>query len=307
MAIVVRWADTARDRWTSALIVRDTTEGAKEPEVVAQAGADAPAWSPDGRWLAHLLREPGQPGVSLALWSAADRTVRPLARGLRAAGHPMWSPDGTRVAFVAAEDNGGEAPGRAPHVVRDLGYKIDGVGLVPKARRHLHTADIATGDVRQLTRGAFDVHGPAWSPDGAALSLGVSRPAGDVPWPLADVCLADAATGELRHLVDWGGTVVWTGWTRSVRSCSRGSATQAPVSIPACTASLTTRTENPSTSSPDSGGGWSPPHAAPHPPRSSSAPGTSCSAHGRPGAPGCTGPRREAAGRRPGSAATPPW
>ncbi|MFI0976585.1 S9 family peptidase [Streptomyces sp. NPDC021093] len=247
VAIVVRRADESADRWTSTLTVQSVTEredegegeGASEPEVVAPAGADAPCWSPDGRWLAHLGREAGRPGTSLLLWSATEHSVRSLAGGLKAVSHLMWSPDGTELAFVAAaedETETGSTRNGSPRVIKDLGYKIDGVGLVPEARRHLHVVrpDTSGGssrgasEVRQLTHGSFDVHAPAWSPDGETISLGVSRPADREAWPLADVYALHRATGDLRPVSDWGGTVVWTGWTPDGRVVFAGQPTPGP-------------------------------------------------------------------------------
>ncbi|MFE4946693.1 prolyl oligopeptidase family serine peptidase [Streptomyces sp. NPDC056641] len=220
MAITVRGADESKDRWTSSLIVKSTADEAGEGELVARGGADAPCWSPDGEWLAHLGKEDGEPGTSVLVWSATTRTARSLVRGLRAASHLMWSPDGGELAFVAAAEDAeaGEAgvdvrAKSRPRVIKDLGYKMDGVGLVPPARRHLHVVKPDTGEVRQLTRGDFDVYAPAWSPDGRTVSLGLSRAAGHVPWPLADVYLLRTADGDIRQVCDWGGTVVWTGWT----------------------------------------------------------------------------------------------
>jgi TolB protein len=80
--------------------IRSVNLDGGEPRRIVSLGdsafAVAPAWSPDGAWLAFSLRE--EPGEeSLRLLDVASGDLRSLAG--QTGGGAFWSPDGTRVAF----------------------------------------------------------------------------------------------------------------------------------------------------------------------------------------------------------------
>ena len=91
------------------------------------------------------------------------------------AGAPMWSPDGTKLAFGAPVDLHAE-PGEddtarlrrvsAPIVVDRLDHHADGAGEFRTIRQHLHVLEAGTRRVRQVTDGDWHAGPPGWSPDG---------------------------------------------------------------------------------------------------------------------------------------------
>jgi dipeptidyl aminopeptidase/acylaminoacyl peptidase len=102
---------------------------------------------------------------------------QPLTSGYDAIGALAWSPDGTRLAFtakVALEPKDArialDEKSGARHV-RGLPFKSDDDGLLDGRRKHLFVVEAAGGAPEQLTRGDFDVEGPAWSPDGSTLAF----------------------------------------------------------------------------------------------------------------------------------------
>ena len=82
---------------------------------------------------------------------------------------PVWSPDGTRLAFAAPV--GGRAPedgdpASAPVVIDRLDHIVDGQGWIRDVRSQVHALDVASGACHELTDGPDPTVRPSWSPAG---------------------------------------------------------------------------------------------------------------------------------------------
>ena len=181
---------------------------------------EQPALAPDGR-VAYVLRTVEDGDNVRAIWlveNPVENLVenaepRRLTRG-SADVAPAWSPDGTKLAFLRAQDGppqlwilpatgepeqvttlplGAGVPhwspdgakiafgapvetgdDTAPLVADRLDYQADGAGFLRTIRNHLHVLDVAAGTVRQVTEGDWHAGEPAWSPDSTRLAYGAA-------------------------------------------------------------------------------------------------------------------------------------
>nr|WP_206313274.1 serine hydrolase [Streptomyces coryli] len=211
---VLRTADREHDRTERALWTVPTGGGAARR--LTRGPADtAPAWSPDGRWLAFLRGGDGAAQVWLLPAEGGEaEQITTLPGG---AGEPVWSPDGTAIAFSApvGGGGGGEA-GRTPAPVETerLSYKADGKGLLGAARSHLHVLVLESREARQLTRGDWHAGAPSWSPDGSRLAFAAARDADADLTLRSGAYVLDLAAGDEPRPVGGGEGVAYTaGWT----------------------------------------------------------------------------------------------
>jgi hypothetical protein len=165
--------------------------------------ASAADWAPDGRSLVVerdgqlvVLRADGAGGRALGAgtepsWSSRNRiafvrngdlySANPDGRGLRrfttttaTESSPAWSPDGSRIAFIAAE-----------------GVTVD-----------LHVLDANRGTVTPITADPFTEASPAWSADGSRLAFVANRSGVDAPWTVAATGGTAAVLAGVTRLVD---------------------------------------------------------------------------------------------------------
>lgn len=140
-------------------------------------GSDSsPRWSTQGDRFAFLSLRSGTSQIHMAPGDAgAPEQVGQFPAGVM---NFRWTPAGNHFLVTAAvtvdPDLHGDRSGRSPplrtagspEVVWRLPYKEDGTGYLLQREIHLFVLDIATGQERQLTEGAFDVFGFDVSPDG---------------------------------------------------------------------------------------------------------------------------------------------
>ena len=157
--------------------------------------ANDPVWSPDGSLIAYTA---GDPTLSLYVMSPDGSNVRRLTppdATLLINWGSLWSPDGSRLAFVGR----GAGGSRQVQVVSRDG-----------------------GDVLNLTEGTDDKGEPAWSPDGTELAFWSDRDgAGEIyAIPSAGGSWRRLTTGSglsgvvvsLRWSPDGRKIAVWTPW-----------------------------------------------------------------------------------------------
>ncbi len=168
LALVVTTADAESDENRSSIWVVDV-DGDDEPVQLTQGPNDAaPRWSPDGAFVAFVAAGRGD-AAELRVLRMSGGESRVVASGFGLGG-PAWSPDGRRIAYLALTEAVPSAKTNAPVVVRRLGFKADGVGLIGSRRRHVFTVNPG-GQVTQVTDGDFSVTaGPAWSPDASRIA-----------------------------------------------------------------------------------------------------------------------------------------
>jgi dipeptidyl aminopeptidase/acylaminoacyl peptidase len=159
-----------------SLWLHDVASGKAAPFLGEGTRASRPRWSPDGKWVAYIGREGERDGIFVV---RADGSGSRFLAEVQDTNHPLpstgdriaWSPDSGSVAFVSAlagpEEE--EATGD-PVVIRRYLYKptaSEGLTRFNDNRRlHIFVADLASGNVRQLTEGTRYHHSIDWSPSG---------------------------------------------------------------------------------------------------------------------------------------------
>lgn len=161
------------------------------PRALTRGHADsAPTVSPDGRWIAFVRRAPGaRPQVHLV--EAAGGEAFPVTAAPAGASDPRFSPDGTRLAYVArVPDEGryapdGDARSEEPRLVTTYRYREDGLGYSRDRHRRLFVVDVpdlaggqeppAPVEGAPLTPADLDVAAPRWFPAGDAVAVVAAR------------------------------------------------------------------------------------------------------------------------------------
>ena len=125
----------------------------------------SPRWSPDGRHLAFISDRGEKNQLFVAPMEGGE--ARQVTKAKWGISQPAWSPDGKQVAYAARAGDWTEPKERkgaeknAPRIVRDLRYKLDGVGFFDERRVRIFVCDVESGEERALTSGDyFDDHPP---------------------------------------------------------------------------------------------------------------------------------------------------
>jgi len=192
MAVVaVSRPDLDADEYRSQLWAVPTDASAPARPVTSGHRDSAPAFSPDGRWLAYLSAEPGgKPQVHVV--PTAGGTARRLTGHHLGAGAPVWAPDSRRLAYATrVPDEGrygtaeGVGPGaEPPRLITTLQYRLDDVGFLVDRRSQVFVLDLpedfaddtlAAPEPVQITSGDADCTDVAWRPDGDELAFVSAR------------------------------------------------------------------------------------------------------------------------------------
>jgi len=143
----------------------------------------APAWSPDGRWLA-FLSDRGDDDAQTQVWAmpAGGGEARVLTNLPGGVDGFQWSPDSQRLAVIATDPErpaGTPKPKNPPPIVTGRWqFKKDVDGYLDARRSHLYVHDVARSESTQITSGDHDEALPAWSPDGKQIAY-VTRRGGE--------------------------------------------------------------------------------------------------------------------------------
>ena len=169
-----------------------------------------PKWSPDGKWLAYFGGEDEESGLKIA---QADGSGSKFLATVSGTNSPLpgqgdevaWSPDGKRIAFISSMPGPetAEADGD-PRVITRYLYKPDaGEGLTrfnDNRRLHIFAVDVATREVRQLTKGSDDEHSIDWSPDGREILFVSNREPNSDEFFNYDVFALEVSSGTIRRI-----------------------------------------------------------------------------------------------------------
>lgn len=155
-----------KSEYLSHIWIAPTTGGPARQFTRGDRSATAPAFSPDGRWLAFATGRSGSNQVwVMAVDGGEAEQITTAETGV---GGFQWSPDGTRIAYTMADPESEEERAakreKRDAFIADTNFRYAHLYVVPVA------ADPSgKRAATRLTRGPFHVTGFDWAPDGRSL------------------------------------------------------------------------------------------------------------------------------------------
>jgi dipeptidyl aminopeptidase/acylaminoacyl peptidase len=167
------------DLWVTA------TDGSAPPRRFTAGKRDGrPRFSPDGRWIA-FLRAGDEDKPQLHVMPSDGGEPRRVCEHPLGAEAFAWSPDSTRIAYLArlpepgryGSDKDVPPEKEPPRRITTFQYRLDNLGFTGDRRPHVFVVDaLAEGaEPVQLTRGDYDHGDPTWSPDGRTVTFVSAR------------------------------------------------------------------------------------------------------------------------------------
>ncbi|MFI5311462.1 MAG: S9 family peptidase [Gemmatimonadales bacterium] len=194
----------------SEVWIRDVSSGATTRLGHDGDGASNPRWSPDGKWIAFFGKVGDSSGVAVARADGSASRLLATTQGTNSVNpgtgaRLVWSPDGTRIAYVSASPGPEESANGDPMVITRYAYKptaSEGLTRFNDNRRlHIFVVDVATGGVRQLTKGIRNEHSIDWSPSGREI-LFASNPEADPDRNFNyDIYALNVESGAIRTII----------------------------------------------------------------------------------------------------------
>ena len=193
--------DGEKSEWVSQIHVAAGDGSGAFALTRSEKSSTAPAWSPDGRWIAFVSARGGK-DAKANVWrirvDGGEAEALTDEKGTVSA--PSWSPDGRWIAFLMTDPKGDDEEKEDKELrdarVVDEKDKMSRLYVVP-AEPNAEGKRVT----RRLTAGPLHVADDfAWSPDSRSIAFTHQpTPLADV-WTRSDVSVVDVATGAVRIL-----------------------------------------------------------------------------------------------------------
>ncbi|MBA2317183.1 MAG: S9 family peptidase [Euzebyales bacterium] len=201
--------DLSEDVYRSDLWAVPTDGSAPARRLTRGPRDTSPRFSPDGSWIAFLRATDDDP-PQLHVMPADGGEPRQVGEHKLGASAIAWSPDSTRIAYVARVPEDGRygtdekiTPEKEPpRRITTRKYRLDGLGWTTDRRPHVFVVDALEEDAQggQLTRGDFDHGDPAWSHDGRSVAFVSARHDERDTIHASDLFVVPAQGGDPRQL-----------------------------------------------------------------------------------------------------------
>jgi dipeptidyl aminopeptidase/acylaminoacyl peptidase len=185
-----------------------------QPLTVGKVHESTPRWSPDGTRLLFLSDRSGSMQIHVR-WLRGGETVQ-VTRDAQSPINPVWSADGTRIAYAMRVPEPALQIGRMPdappgsrwaappRITNRIHFRNDKSGDIEPGVVQLFVVAAEGGTPRQVTSGTRDHPGQiVWSPDGKQLLTAVNANGdADRHGPDTDLFAYDVASGSAERLTD---------------------------------------------------------------------------------------------------------